>query len=238
METYLPELEDNEYLLFLIKNENYQYDECQINLNKEEDKKLSAQFIRSILPYYHKDGGEIIIYRKEYGKPAIAGTYPLWFNISHSNGVGVLLLSKSGDIGVDIEFKKKDSQILKIAQRFFHRQEMAQLELLPSGDACRQARQLWTLKESYIKAIGKGLAQPLNSFWFDLNESLVNMYLGENKQPESGWLFYMYEYQQLFDLSLCVPKEGKVKIFHVNNEKLPFSVEEIKSDTGSFQRVK
>ncbi|KUI98767.1 4'-phosphopantetheinyl transferase family protein [Vibrio sp. MEBiC08052] len=238
METYLPELEDNEYLLFFIKNENYQYDEYKINSDKEVDKKLSAQFIDSILPYYHEDGEEIIIYRIEYGKPAIAGTPSLWFNISHSNGVGVLLLSKSGDVGVDIEFKKKDSQILKIARRFFHREEMVQLESLPSKDVYRQARQLWTLKESYIKAIGKGLAQPLNSFWFDLNESLVNMYLGENKQPETGWLFYMYEYQQLFDLSLCVPKEGKVKVFHVNNEKSPFSVEEITSDTGSFQRVK
>ncbi|MDW6093412.1 4'-phosphopantetheinyl transferase superfamily protein [Vibrio rhizosphaerae] len=238
METYLPELEDNEYLLFFIKNENYQYDEYKINSDKEVDKKLSAQFIDSILPYYHEDGEEIIIYRKVYGKPAIAGTPSLWFNISHSNGVGVLLLSRSGDVGVDIEFKKKDSQILKIARRFFHRQEMAQLESLPSKDVYRQARQLWTLKESYIKAIGKGLAHPLNSFWFDLNESLVNMYLGENKQPETGWLFYMYEYQQLFDLSLCVPKEGKVKIFHVNNEKSPLSVEEITSDTGSFQRVK
>ncbi|QMV15014.1 4'-phosphopantetheinyl transferase family protein [Vibrio spartinae] len=238
MGTCLPELGDNHYLLFFIKNRKHKKNEYQIKLNNDEDRKISAQFIRSILPYYYEGDEKIRIYRKEYGKPTIAGTDSLWFNISHSNGVGVLLLSKIGDVGVDIEFKKKDSQILKIAQRFFHRQEMAQLESLHCGDACRQARQLWTLKESYIKAIGKGLAQPLNSFWFDLNGSQVNMYLGENKQPENSWLFYMYEYQRLFDLSLCVPKEGMVKIFHVNHEESSFSVEEIKSDAGSFQRVK
>jgi len=68
----------------------------------------------------------------------------------------------SGPVGIDVEYMRAyDSGI---AERFFHPGEYAR--------ACRFAEErrkerfydLWTIKESYIKALGKGLSLALDSF--------------------------------------------------------------------------
>jgi 4'-phosphopantetheinyl transferase len=239
MGIYLPEFEESHYLLFVTRGGEYKSNADQLSLDRNGDKKLSALFIDNILPHYcHLNNEKVIIYKKEYGKPEIVGAHNLWFNISHSNGIGALLISRKGEVGVDIEYKKGNQQILRIAKRFFHDEEVSQLEKMHLKKASQQAQQLWTLKESYIKAIGKGLAQPLNSFWFDLSQGQVNLYSGDDKEPDKEWTFYLYSYQDLYDLSLCVPEAGNVKIFHVDFKESLLSVEEIKSNTESFHRVK
>ena len=58
-----------------------------------------------------------------------------------------------------------------IAARFFSAPEVAWLHECAEGE--RQVRfvELWTLKEAYVKAIGTGLSQPLNSFGFTIDSN-------------------------------------------------------------------
>ena len=57
---------------------------------------------------------------------------------------------------------------LDLAERFFAPHEAAALRRVDASDRPARFLEYWTLKESYIKARGLGLAIPLASFSFDL----------------------------------------------------------------------
>ncbi|HKP98212.1 MAG TPA: 4'-phosphopantetheinyl transferase superfamily protein [Fibrobacteria bacterium] len=96
-----------------------------------------------------------------YGKPALPGDGP-HFNLSHS-GDWVICGFAAEEIGVDIE--AHHDVHAGLAERFFSPAEQAWLSQVPGADAARKRFfDVWSLKESYIKAFGRGLACPLESF--------------------------------------------------------------------------
>ncbi len=73
------------------------------------------------------------------------------------------------DLGLDVERCRRVRDGLDIASRFF---APAELALLRRSEIARRDEtfvRIWTLKEAYIKAVGLGLACPLDSFAFRLN---------------------------------------------------------------------
>ena len=96
----------------------------------------------------------------ENGKPYLKDA-GVCFNLSHAGSYAVCAVGP--DPGCDIEKIRPVRE--DVARRFFHPEEFALLQAEP--DAAVRERlffRLWTLKESYIKATGKGLSQPLGSF--------------------------------------------------------------------------
>jgi 4'-phosphopantetheinyl transferase len=107
------------------------------------------------------DNREIVFAENEFGKPYLPNLPLIEFNLSHSGDWITAAFSESA-VGIDVqEIKKID---LDIARRFFSKAEYSDL-IKFSGEQCyHYFYSLWTLKESYIKACGKGLSIPLNSF--------------------------------------------------------------------------
>lgn len=103
--------------------------------------------------------------RNRHGRPAIAGDGGggLDFNLSHTAGRAVLAVSRLRSVGVDVEWRGRSLAAADLAARFFAAEEAA---ALPTEPAARDRRffELWTLKEAYVKALGKGLSIPLDSF--------------------------------------------------------------------------
>lgn len=102
-----------------------------------------------------------------FGKPVLAGRQaPLQFNLSHSCGLLALAITRKGPIGVDVEHlgsvRKRNTS--GIARRFFSRLEVDELARLDAELRHSLFVDVWTLKEAYIKAMGKGLSLPLDSF--------------------------------------------------------------------------
>jgi len=98
----------------------------------------------------------------EKGKPEPAGFRGIHFNISHSGDWVVAALSSSA-VGVDVERMRKVPE--GVANRFFSEKEKAWLAA--AGDEKEKAEiffTLWTLKESFLKAIGTGLTRSLSTF--------------------------------------------------------------------------
>ena len=104
---------------------------------------------------------EMIFQADEFGKPRLASVKTLDFNISHSES-WVVCAVDNGPVGIDVEHLRKPD--IDIAKRFFHPDEYAMLCVLPEDWKKAKFYELWTVKESYIKAIGKGLSCPLSSF--------------------------------------------------------------------------
>jgi phosphopantetheinyl transferase len=106
-----------------------------------------------------------------HGKPRLESARGLHFSVAHTQGALLCAVTLDGDVGVDIELRnrvddKPSSSVERLAQRYFSADEHAALCALPD-DASKRARfvELWTLKEAYVKALGRGIAAaPLAGF--------------------------------------------------------------------------
>jgi 4'-phosphopantetheinyl transferase len=127
-----------------------------------------------------------------HGKPsAWLGDHParISFNLSHTEGMaGIAAIAQPGcALGFDLEplARKVD---LAVADRFFCPQEVAWLEALAEPLRPAGFLRLWTLKEAFIKATGKGLTQNLASFWFDPCLPRIH-FMPRLAEREADWRF-------------------------------------------------
>lgn len=95
------------------------------------------------------------------GKPYFASPKHIHFNISHSGKYIVCGVSTS-EIGIDVERIRRVN--LRIAERYFSEREMNDLLQLNEDERMEYFITLWTIKEAYLKSIGRGLTQKLNTF--------------------------------------------------------------------------
>ena len=103
-------------------------------------------------------GDDAVFETNAFGKPILADGRS--FNLSHAGDYAVLA---TGDapLGVDIE-RFHEVDYLSVANRFFHPDERA--FLASQQDTQRAFFHIWTLKESYLKAIGRGFSVAPASF--------------------------------------------------------------------------
>jgi 4'-phosphopantetheinyl transferase len=126
------------------------------------------------------------------GKPSAylgASAAELSFNLSHTEGMAGIAAIARRDycLGFDVEPIGREVD-LAIARRFFCRDEVEWLDALPEGQRRAGLIRLWTLKEAFIKAIGKGLAQDLASFCFDPCTARIRFTPGLLERP-ADWHF-------------------------------------------------
>lgn len=130
------------------------------------------------------------------GRPAISApeTVPaLEFNISHSADLVILGVTSDRTLGIDTESIAAREADIDGLDRYFAPEESAALLSLPPSERRRRFFELWTLKESYIKARGMGLAIALDAFRFELTgerELTLHMRseLGDSPQRWRLWL--------------------------------------------------
>jgi 4'-phosphopantetheinyl transferase len=103
-----------------------------------------------------------------HGKPHIDDRV-LGFSLSHTRGLVAVAVTQGGDVGVDVERIDPNRLGPDVTDRFFAPVECAHLRSLAPEAWPDAAYAFWTLKEAYIKAIGLGLACPLDAFHFVLD---------------------------------------------------------------------
>lgn len=124
----------------------------------------------------------------EYGKPFLVGLPDLHFNLSHSHGVAVCALCRGAAVGVDVEDVGRQTN-LSIAGRFFSPAEAELVSKAPEAEKRALFFNIWTLKEAYIKAVGKGLSIPLDSFSFNADEPEVHIRFSDTGRIDPAWQF-------------------------------------------------
>ena len=97
-------------------------------------------------------------------EPLAAGAGGLQFNLSNSDEMALVGFVRGVEIGVDIEYMKSMPDCLEISERFFSQSEREVLRSLPREVKEEGFFNCWTRKEAYLKAVGEGLAAPLDSF--------------------------------------------------------------------------
>jgi len=171
------------------------------------DALITRVFVRDLLSKYvdiapsdwHFDKGE-------KDKPEVMNCpLPLRFNLSHTKNLIICAVTLVNDIGCDVENTTRNNDVLAIADRYFSSTEIDQLFTLPKEHQRHRFFDYWTLKESYIKAWGLGLAIPLKDFSFTIGKAKtedmptsmnsniqVNFAQHRVDTPEiwRNWLFY------------------------------------------------
>jgi 4'-phosphopantetheinyl transferase len=133
---------------------------------------LTRALVRIVLSRYASvDPRTWIFSTSEYGKPLIANDSrvgaAISFNISHTNGLILIGVTRAAALGVDTENTNRMPPI-EVASQFFAPAEVRALNALPRALRAERFLEIWTLKEAYIKARGMGVSIPLERFAFDL----------------------------------------------------------------------
>ncbi len=163
----------------------------------------------------------------EYGRPQIqepAGERSLRFNLSHSSGLVVCLVSRDREVGVDVEDRTRGGELLDVADRFFSPFEVRALRALPPAEQMDRFFLYWTLKESYIKARGMGLAISLAAFSFDLDSpgEGIRILIDPTLQDDPGrWQFSVLSFRRRHAIATGVERKGEGEIRILVRETVP-----------------
>lgn len=158
--------------------------------------------IRSLICQKYKINNEEIRFKyNEYGKPFVENFSDFHFNLSHS-GEWVVCTTANFNVGIDIE-KVSEIEALKLAKEFFSADEFYDISNMNSGEQINYFYDLWTLKESYIKTIGKGLYNPLNSFSIKKESRALILY----KNIPKNFYFKQYNIDLNYKLSACATRD-------------------------------
>jgi 4'-phosphopantetheinyl transferase len=122
--------------------------------------------------YLNLDPAQINFTHCDRGKPYLTNDcnpLNLQFNLSHSENMAILGISRDRRIGVDLEKMRPMENAEQLAERFFCASEYALLTQAIPAERDKLFFQLWTAKEAYLKATGEGISGGLNQVEIALN---------------------------------------------------------------------
>ena len=189
---------------------------------KRHESLVTKALARFVLARYCRIKPEAVRFAQgPHGKPALLpgiSPLPVRFNLSHCKGLVGCAVTLDADIGLDMEAQNRCVN-LDLARRFFSQPEIMQLEKIQDPGA-RQALflQLWTLKEAYVKAVGKGLSMGLDQFSFVFDQDRPEIRFVSEKAETAGiWHFFTFTLQDRFTAAAAI-RSGRKKrpVIHVH----------------------
>jgi 4'-phosphopantetheinyl transferase len=143
-----------------------------------------------------------------YGKPELkiakSGDFP-GFSFSRSREIALCAVTRKRRIGVDIEFINEEPANLEIAERFFSPSEIAALKNIPETLQSAAFYSVWTRKEAFIKAVGKGLSYPLQNFSVSIKPDEITPSLTINDSSENDiWTLFSFSPHPEYAAALAV----------------------------------
>lgn len=122
--------------------------------------KASRHWVRYLLGQaLQQDPLHIAITTSSAGKPIIP-KHPIHFGLSHTHGRTAIAIAPQ-PVGIDLVKVSPRPQLLTLAQRVFHPDDVTELQSLEGKDRLTLFYRLWARHESVVKAMGKGLLYPV-----------------------------------------------------------------------------
>lgn len=130
-----------------------------------------------------------------HGKPSLAArgaSSGLHFNLTHSENLALLAVTRAAPLGVDVEQIRMPADADQLVARFFSARENAAFQSLPAAQKPVAFFNLWTRKEAWLKATGEGIGYLLNrvEVSFLSNEPARLLALPDNSAPLTHWALH------------------------------------------------
>jgi 4'-phosphopantetheinyl transferase len=155
------DLEDPGAVDILSADERARADRFHFDRDRRSFINCRATLRRKLACYMNMDPAAISFRYNEYGKPLVDGVH---FNVSHAGGIAMIAVSRTREVGIDVERIKPSIAHEQIPERFFAPREVAALRALPESQQVEAFFGYWTRKEAYMKARGLGFALESTSF--------------------------------------------------------------------------
>lgn len=159
---------------------------------------VTRALCRTVLSAYSNASPQDWRFRtNRYGRPEIDAddeTPPLRFNLSNASGLVACAVTRTADIGIDVEATDRGGETEAIADRYFAPQELREFEALATEHRRRRFFELWTLKEAYLKASGVGLSLALDRISFALLGDAIGIaFASDVADSASDWQFALHD---------------------------------------------
>jgi 4'-phosphopantetheinyl transferase len=198
----------DEYLLLLSTDERERYDRFHFDVDRRHFL-LTRALVRTVLSrYVATRPRDWRFHANRYGRPHIANvdsnSQHLSFNLSHTDGLVLLGVTAERQLGVDVESMTRS--IPPEPADFLAAREV---EALRSRDRPSLFWDIWTLKESYIKARGLGLSIAMNQFSFSLDSDRIE-FEEQFTSPRAGpnWHFWQLYPSSSHVAAICMQTNG------------------------------
>jgi 4'-phosphopantetheinyl transferase len=176
---------------------------------------VARALVRTILSRYISiDPAALIFSTNAYGKPHLDETQSklsnLTFNLSHTQGLIALAITKTLAIGVDVESVCTRPNPFGIAENYFSPDEITDFNRVSPEQKTTRFYEVWTLKESYVKARGLGLSIPLDKFSFRLQgeNEIAFSTTPELSDDSRRWRFWQLQVGPQHLLAICSENDG------------------------------
>jgi len=147
--------------------------------------------LRSLIAQY--DGGspsEVVFRYGPNGKPMLDrpgdAAPSLQFNVAHTGGFALQAFARDYEVGVDVERADPIPDMESVMRSSFGAGEREMIQALSAPEQTSAFYRCWTRKEAVLKALGSGIARPLDSFEVSTVEHdarLLRMEGGEDSVP-------------------------------------------------------
>ncbi len=187
---------------------------------------VSHALVRKVLSRYCDVSAEVWKFSyNQHGKPDISSDIEcpnLKFNLSHTDGLSVCVVSLDNDCGVDVENIQRKNKLHSVAERMFARQEIETMLACSDSEMQKKFFDFWTLREAYVKALGAGLGGSSKEFYFTIEtvgkdkvvESIriANIYFVDHKKKvDFAWQFFLLEPSSDYVAAIAVSADSVTK---------------------------
>lgn len=140
--------------------------------------------------------------------------------MSHTKHYWACVLSKSGEVGIDIE--ERNRSVRKNTAKMLHplEQEYLSLFVAESREWTEEFLNIWTRKESYIKFLGTGLSEGLSSFSV-VNEENEYALVIKDKKENTLFIENVFVKSNLIASVCAIEDFEEPAVFDFHDEGLP-----------------
>tara|TARA_B100000989_G_scaffold298309_2_gene287023 strand:+ start:490 stop:1230 length:741 start_codon:yes stop_codon:yes gene_type:complete len=182
---------------------------------------MRTQLRRLLSMYLDKSPAEISFKAAQFGKPYLDDS-SLSFNISHSGDLALVAITLNQEVGIDIEKWRFLENLEGLVKRNFSDRE--QQAWLTVEDSQRQQTffNLWTCKEAFIKATGRGLGMGVSRCGFSLTQPNTLMECPDEYGEMSEWSCFQLEVGEKVSACMMLRSKSCSPLFYVfDPENLP-----------------
>lgn len=140
-----------------------------------------------ISKYLSIDVKDVELGRRSKGKPFCKNDESLYFNISNSGGLCVFAFSRENEVGIDLEKVRPLDDLDEMIEKNFSNEEQRYIRR-DKENKLRRFYYFWTIKESYLKAIGEGMRIEPQNLEFSIQKDRARLLSVNGISEMDNWI--------------------------------------------------